>query len=521
MSMEPSGWDATEPDDFSEDTPPRFDLPFGWDTPEPDDFSQDATKLADFQPRQPAPADSDPWAPYKPQPRQRTAAQVISWRVEDYGIALPEDAPAPTPAQLADYLMSDDCPGAVINGFRNSALLVWSHTSEPPPFPRGFFSNIIPNHWETAVVWFDTAWNALPEDVQPVHPLVILLEGYAAHAAPMVEPERRKRGVFPAFTATRHQREIMAHLPGFDAPALPGAALPVAAPALSFLPGLEPDAPPSPALMLALFDKGGGSSLAGNGAAQPAARIFVEALLAVPTNARNGHLQQMAFTIREVAGDWLQWNLKRYRASDPAYGLNLARALAEVHNIAVPITAKRGPPGFYHPLLIRGVESWDLNRRVVVLAQLPQSNVGPPIDRAMLRRLGTSATAWRSYLSLVFEWDKYAAHNGRLIKPERRNVLRTEGGVVARADGSPLIEKGQPVRNANHPRAIPSGGYEPNPARVQGKGGPGGYPEYSGDDLVRLAFPAAVFDDPATRRDKAAGCCTGNPAHRGPGWLRH
>ena len=466
----------------------------------------------DYQPNkasQPNAANFDPNdIPWDPAPRgnpkpppQRTAAQVISGLVEDYGVALPKDAPAPTPAELADYLLSDDCPLEVIDKFRTAALMTWANTSEPAPFPRGFFGNIIPDYWETAVVWFDAAWYALPEDVQPVHPLLPLVEAYAAHAAPMVEPERRPKGIIPKFAATPHKREIMAHLPGFDAPALPGAALPVAAPALSYLPGLEPNSPPSPALMLALFDKGGGNSLAGNGAAQPAARIFVEALLSVPTNARNGHLQQMAFTIREVAGDWLQWNLKRYRASDPAYGLNLARALADCHRIAVPLHVKRGPPGFYHPLLIRGVDGWDLNQRVVVLAQLPEGNVGPPIDRAMLRRLGTSATAWRSYLSLVFEWDKYAAHNGRLITPEIPNVLRTKGGVVARRDGSPRIEKDKPVTNARHPRAIPTGGYEPNPARIQGKGGPGGYPEYDNNDLVALAFPQSVMDDPQARYD--------------------
>ena len=120
----------------------------------------------------------------------------------------------------------------------------------------------------------------------------------------------------------------------------------------------------------------------------------------------------------------------------------------------------------------------------------------------MLRALGTSATAWRSYLSLIFDWDKYAGYRGHHINPDIPNVQRTEGGVVARRDGSPRIEKDKPVFNGNHPRAIPTGGFELNPARVQGKGGgAGGYREYGGDDLVALAFPQSVLDDPEARRN--------------------
>ena len=250
--------------------------------------------------------------------------------------------------------------------------------------------------------------------------------------------------------------------------------------------------------MLALFDRGGGNSRAGNGKAKPAARIFVELLLSIPTAARNGNLQQMAFTIREIVGEWLQWSVRQYRPTRDKYGGALERALAEVHNIAVP----HGLAGFYRPLMIPAASGRELDDRVLVLARVPEGNVGPPIDRAMLRQLGTSAAAWRSYLSLVFEWDKYGGHKGRLIKPERPNVLRTHhGGPVARADGSALMERQRPVFRASHPRAIPTGGYEPNPARIQGKGGPGGYPEYSADDLVALAFPQSVMDDGKARRN--------------------
>ena len=490
MSTEPFGWDATEPDDFSQDATPLDGL--GWDATELDDFSQDAMQLADFQPR------GNP----KPQPSQRTAAGVISCVWWDYGLDPPSDSNPPTPAQLVNYLTSGDCPATVSEEYTTTAVFVWANASNPPPFPRGFYGHIIPNHWEESIVWFDAAWDALPEDVQPVHPLLPLVEGYIAHAAPMVVPEQRPKGVMPRFTAVRHQRAIMEYLPGLDQPSLPGLVMPANAPALSYLPGLEPNAPKSPALMLALFDRGGGSSLAGNGHVQPAARIFVETLLSIPTAARNGNLQQMTFTIREIVEDWLQWSVRQYRPTRDKYGGALERALAEVHNIAVPIQQDIGSPGFYRPIMVQAAEGRELNRRLSVLVRVPEGKVGPPIDRLMLRQLGTSATAWRSYLSLVFEWDKKAGYHGKPINPWLPNVRRTEGGIVARADGSPRIEKDKPVYNGNHPRAIRTGGYERNPARIPGNGGALGYPEYSGDDLVALAFPQWVMDDPAKRRDK-------------------
>lgn len=316
-----------------------------------------------------------------------------------------------------------------------------------------------------------------------------------AEKATLIEPERRQYGIIPSMCAERHKSEVMQYLPGFSRPELPGPAIPAPMPVIAYLPGLEPDAPPSPAAILALFDQGGGHSLT-------AARIFVEALLSLPTSGRDGQLWQMHFALREVAGVWLGWDLRYYRPTHPKYGMNLKRAIGEVASIAVPVKARRGPPGFYHPLLVRAISGWTLNDGLLALAQVPPGAVGPPIDRAMLRVLGkASETSWRAYLSLVFDWDRYGAVRGHLIKPERPKVERTDAGVVARADGSPLVERGKPVYNAHHPRAIPTGGMEPNPARIQGKTGPGGYPEYSADDLVRLAFPQSVFDDRRRRHE--------------------
>ena len=316
MSTDGFGWDATELDDFSQDDAPLDDIP--WDATDLDD-SQSAMKLADFQPRQPNPASIDPndlpWGSLPPgksgdpiehyrvgerppqtvEPRQRTAAEVINLVWWDYVLDPPRNASPPTPAQLADYLLRDDCPRYVVEEFITIALIVWGNASEPAPFPLGFFGNIIPNHWETAIVWFDAAWSALPEDDRPPHPLLALVEAYIAHAAPMVEPERRQRGILPRFTAIRHQRAIVKYLPGLDHPSLPGLVMPANAPALAYLPGLAPNAPKSPALMLALFDQGGGTAIAGNGHVKPEASIFIELLLSIPAAARNGHLQQMAF----------------------------------------------------------------------------------------------------------------------------------------------------------------------------------------------------------------------------------
>ena len=310
------------------------------------------------------------------------------------------------------------------------------------------------------------------------HPLPPLLKAwFASHPVP-TEPGRHERPIVPASFAKPRQRPLF-HLP---APNIPGPA--VVHPA--YLPGLEPDTPPSPALLLAMFDASGGVSLTKNGKVSSTASIWLEAMLDVPPSLRDGRLRETRYPIREVAGDWLDWKLYNYRPSGVKTGRALARALYDVRGLWVPMNDRGGG---YFPVGVSAVSGWELDDKVAFAVRLPRGEVGPQVDRALLRSLRDNGPAYRLYLSLCFEWDKYGARKGKLTLPTRPEVRRAEGGQIVDAKGNIITGRGNvPVYSVHDRRAIKTGRRELNPARSN-------YPSYSPDDRVALAFPARVFED--------------------------
>ena len=209
--------------------------------------------------------------------------------------------------------------------------------------------------------------------------------------------------------------------------------------------------------------------------------------MAVPVAARDGHLYRITsgdgrpFTIREIAGEWLQWKLDNYRPAHKYTGEALKRALRRLRDLEIPMGTHGG---FYYPLMLEAVEGWGLNHRIAFLARLPEgSNVGPSVDRNVLRILGKrSEPAFRAYLALCFEWDRYGSRNGKLILPTRPIAKRDTQGRILDAQGRIITgADGVPVKSPYDRRAILTGEREPNPARNR-------YPEYWADDLVFLAF---------------------------------
>ena len=293
-----------------------------------------------------------------------------------------------------------------------------------------------------------------------------------------IEPTRHPRPIVPrAFVTDRPPPRF--HLP---APNTPGAV----APQPAYLPGLEPEAPPLPALVLMLFDEAGGASLTQNGRVSAEAAIFLEAVLNVPPKARDGRLREMRYAIREIAGDWLGWDLNHYRRTGKYTGQALARAVRGVRDLWVPMNDRGGG---YFPVMVSAWQGFGLDDHIAFVVRLPPGKVGPQVDRALLRSLRGSGPAYRLYLSLCFEWDKYGGHNGRLIRPTRPEVQRAPGGQIVNARGRILTDPGgRPVYTPHDPRAIPTGRREPNDARAA-------YRWYSPDDLVSMAYPLQVFAD--------------------------
>ena len=340
------------------------------------------------------------------------------------------------------------------------------------------------------------------------HPLTSLVRAWQRRQQP-IEPDRRRRGIVPAPLVRREHG--LDRLPDLAPPEEPGIVPP---PAQDYLPRLRPDDDRrSVPALLALFDAATGSQMM-RGGVHLSLAIFVEALLSVPRDAPLGLGRVGPFTIGEIAGDWLQWKKVHYRANKAGTGGALRNALVKVHNLAVPI-GSRG--GWYYPLMVRGVEGMQWEDRIAFLAEIiGGAQVGPAVDRHVLRSLRKRSTpAYRGYLSLCFDWDHYGGHQGRLALPTRPEVLRDPrtqtilddkgkavvGALVRNRDGTARKDRAgnlltvgdRDVKAWSDPRAVRTGKRERNPQIDR-------YPVYEADDLVRLCYPATVYNDAETRR---------------------
>ena len=287
-------------------------------------------------------------------------------------------------------------------------------------------------------------WTGMPAGHRPRHPLgpLVLAWQKSPHS---ITPERRRRGIVPSSFATRISRVEQIGCPIFDPPTgLPGPGVPSSKLTPVPFPGLEPDAPPQPALIFGLFDHAAETSTLANGRMGAAPRIFVEAVLGVPVDARDGRPYRCVYDVKEIVAHWLGWEPRNYRPSHPDYGGILRSACEELRSICVPVGTKGG---FYYPLMLGAGTGWGLHDRLEFIARLPPSRVGPPVDREMLRRLGNDAPAYRAYLSLIFDWDRFGGRNGRLIKPTVPVVNRGADGVILDHRNRPVTGKGgKPVR---------------------------------------------------------------------------
>ena len=331
-------------------------------------------------------------------------------------------------------------------------------------------------------------------DEAPLHPARALVRAWQGRRR-VTTPESRRQGIMPVQFgklgySTAHRAVEL------SPPDLPGPVT-LTTEEQACLPDLEPVDRDGrggvPALILGLFDLDYPHSRASarpsrRPVAPVAVRVAVELMLATPFHARNGCRHELGpVVVREIAGDWLGWNPQHYRPSGTATGLALARGVAQVHNVVIPY----GRSGGYFPARLDRFTGWELDGQLFFDVRLPQgSGVGPPVDRNVLRELGVrSARAYRAYLWLIFQWDRYGGHAGRLIKPMRRRVKRNEQGILLDARGRVITDRsGQPVTSANDRRAIPIGGREPNPAVER-------YPEYGPENLIEACYsPDAIAE---------------------------
>ena len=402
------------------------------------------------------------------------------------------DTPRPTLADLETWYEAGQCPSTVLAnaGDRMAKLLgevsPWPCWEEPITLCQlsqdGSITwtsiPIVSMDWtlRTNITNLYDEWRGIPESKRPLFPLSPIVRAWL-NRPQEVQPERRRRAILFKDATNR-----TAPLPGFDAPVQPPTQpglVKISAPAMAHLPGLVPDAPALPAL-LRLYDRVQGMEKGRRGAVPIPMRLFIEGCLSLPAGDRDGRLRQMRFTIREIAGEWLAWDLGSYRPSGESTGGALKTALGQLNQLYVDMPNQ----GWYYPLLLEAVQGLNLNSQVAIMSRLPSgSGVGPPIDRQMLRKLGKqSATAYRAYLYLACDWDRYGGHKGRLVRPTRPEVLRDPAGHVLDATGTVALEQGRlPATSPHHPRAVQTGGRELNPARSR-------YPEYDAYDLIGLCY---------------------------------
>ena len=332
--------------------------------------------------------------------------------------------------------------------------------------------------------WIETVhglWCEYGPSAESSHLLIPLVAAWQELAPVPTCWDGRDHPVLPAPLATvRHVRPVsgdQAHLP-FDWDAL-GAVAIDDPDDQAWLPGLEPSSSPLvPALPLVLWDGSGGLSMAQGRGAPLALRLWIEALLAVPSGDRHWHATRVTCTLRDLlAGLWPNGSYRR--------GKDLPKLMSGLRLVDQARIPWENGRYLWRAVSLTSVPaSPALDDRIVFDVSLPPgSGQGPLIHRPTLRRYGVeSAPAYRAYLSLCWYWDRYGTVNGSMIGATRPEVRRDRAGYVLDARGKVVTEHGQPTRRATHLKAVHTGKREPNPAATQ-------YPVLSPTDLVRMCYP--------------------------------
>lgn len=350
------------------------------------------------------------------------------------------------------------------------------------------------------------------------HPLASLVDAWQRLVPVSTEWDARQHRNLPGPIATTHNlvtarelRDGQTALP-FDFDTLMTTVPPPDEPRfeVGYLPTLAPE--PSklvPTALLSLWDVAGlgGASRGRHGPVPIPRRIGMEAILAVPPDARiNESVYLDTILGRLAAGVWPQTvrmlpdgTVTGYRVD--RHGAPLLEALRVVHGPEYGSVAWVDSSGGARRVLVM-VRDWprtlDAGAKVGLVVALPpgSNRQGPMVDALVLRLLAaTSARQHRMMLTAYCLWDRYGTINGRLIASTRPVVERHHpAGYVTDTRGKVVEERGAPTRRATHHRAVQTGERERNPEADR-------YPWLEGPDLILVGHPV-VGVTAATRRDQ-------------------
>ncbi len=183
-------------------------------------------------------------------------------------------------------------------------------------------------------------------------------------------------------------------------------------------------------------------------------RMFYEALIDVPREARDGGVARLTYTLSDL------WRM--LAAPTPAGpGLlkltgerwdRFAAALRRMRDYTVP--ADDGLSAWL-PIAIRSYPVRDGGVLRLDLSLPPGSDRGPRILRGWLRRYGAdSYSAWRAWLAFAYLWDRSAV-GGHWVRATRPMAARDSAGRLVNATGAVIVDKrGEPVTKWTDRRAV-------------------------------------------------------------------
>ncbi|MDE0071888.1 MAG: hypothetical protein OXO48_19405 [Caldilineaceae bacterium] len=276
--------------------------------------------------------------------------------------------------------------------------------------------------------------------------LAPLIKAWLQHC----EPDRRKTAIMPETLATLHLvreptslsvrpglEEIPANT-GFQAGPHEQASLPNLAPLEGTL---------IPWLPLYYLDSCIPEKR--NKGAPYVARIYLEAILAVPTETRTGE-RTVDIEFGELVKSRDSWLFPNGRYTQDRYP-DVRRALDKVHNLRFPWEGDDGSGGKWASVVVRNVpRAWNAySDKVVFEIRYPAgvNDRGPLVYRLALRILAQqSVLRWRAYLTLCYLWDRWGRWGSYYIQPTRPIVDRGAEDEFIDIDGKVLTDKsGKPI----------------------------------------------------------------------------
>ena len=245
------------------------------------------------------------------------------------------------------------------------------------------------------------------------------------------------------------------------------------------MPGLAPsdDAmviPPP----LQLYDLTALPARSGGRGAPLTMRLELEFFMAPPL-AQRGGVTRLRMNARElVSWLWPHGNFRPNKHLRP-----LVEALTNLNRIFLPWTG-----GSWFPTRVVNVPTHADDLLLVDVELPPGSGQGSLVHRPTLRRYGVhSAPAYRAYLAATYQWDEYLTSGGRIVQATRPVVKRDDDGNILDRNGQRVLGKNnRPVRRWNHPKAVPLGEREKNPAAARFA------PLLTRDDIISMANPGGT-----------------------------